>query len=474
MGATTRRLGAGTACVLAVCVVAGWHPAPGAQGKNRRPELVAAPLADAPPRVAVGANVHVSADWEFLTHDECVVAADPTDPNRLFAASMVWTHSRGQSVAGYASADGGATWRHRFCQVAARDGERVNDPTVAFGPAGELYLACMRYGPQPSGNGGKGAKPPESLDFFSSADLGRTWATTLRRPEMPDRPWLAVDTTSGPLRGRVYCTGNLDAPVLLASGDGARTFARPDTPDPRINCRPSNPVVLSDGTALFTYRRVADGANGNDRPTYPVFATTDGGKTAERLRPVRANWKHARLGSNVAIASDFPQLAVDPLGSPRKDRLHCVWADGESYAQRRVLYSRSSDRGQSWSDPVVLSEQPMGADGSGDYFAFMPCVAVNRAGVVVATWYDRRGLPPEQPRDGEYVGYGVRGRASGDGGESWGPSFALADKPNKGKMGVGHTAGLAASGDGRFHAAWIDTRTGRGQVWAAAVVVAKE
>lgn len=430
-----------------------------------------------------GENVQVSSDRAKLTHNECVVAAAPGNPKLLFAGSMVWTHADGQSVVGYSSHDGGLTWRQGFEQIATKGGERVNDPTIAFGPGGELYFACMRYGPDKQAVAGNPQKRPEALDFYLSKDCGITWAHTHRRSEMIDRPWLAVDTTMGKFRGRVYCTGNLEAPVFLASDDGAKVFLRADTPDPAktVNCRPSNPVVLSDGAVLFTYRRVLGNdayrplggieMSGNQRPSSPVFVTSDGGKTTKALPPVNALWRHKRLGSNASIALDFPQLAVDPPDSPHRDRLHCVWADGNYYPQRRVIYSQSSDKGKSWSAPVVLSEQPMVDDDSGDFFAYMPCVAVNRVGVVAVTWYDRRGLPPK--RDGDYIGWNVRGRVSSDG-MSWGPSFAVNDKPSRGEMDVGHTAGLAADSDGRFHAVWIDDRTGRGQVWSSSITASGE
>ncbi len=45
--------------------------------------------------------------------------------------------------------------------------------------------------------------------------------------------------------------------------------------------------------------------------------------------------------------------------------------------------------------PVPLSEQPGAKPGEKTYDAFIPAVAVNKAGVVAVFWYDRRGLAPD-------------------------------------------------------------------------------
>ncbi len=56
-------------------------------------------------------------------------------------------------------------------------------------------------------------------------------------------------------------------------------------------------------------------------------------------------------------------------------------------------------------------------------------------------------------------------------------SVRVSESPNttteKSGTGVtgGDTAGLAASPDGRFHALWIDNRTGIQQVWTAPITV---
>jgi hypothetical protein len=115
---------------------------------------------------------------------------------------------------------------------------------------------------------------------------------------------------------------------------------------------------------------------------------------------------------------------------------------------------------------MLLSEQ---SEAAGDYEAFVPSVAVNKAGVVAVAWYDTRGLHQDE-------GWNVRMRASPDSGEIWQPSVPVTDvpAPKDKKMRkrlrereVGHTAGLAADADGAFHCLWMANGRGVQQVWTA-------
>jgi hypothetical protein len=119
----------------------------------------------------------------------------------------------------------------------------------------------------------------------------------------------------------------------------------------------------------------------------------------------------------------------------------------------------------------------------GEYLTFIPSIAVNRFGIVAAGWYDRRGLP--KPRrvqiDGDNVtagafetvadGWNYRVRISLDGGDTWMPSVQVNESSGVGDVSVGHTAGIAADAAGVFHAAWVDNRNGRNQLWTSKLEV---
>lgn len=429
-----------------------------------------------PANIVVGENIQISKPHARIPFTECVIAADPGHAGRLFAASAYWPQPRGMSLVGYLSDDAGATWRTSLELVADRvhKSESLGDPTAAFGPDGELYLVHMRTDdvkeradPMHVGRPGAG-----SLDWLCLPAGATAWELRGRIDRWIDRPWIAVDVTQGPHRGRLYCTSNVVTPQLITSGDGGRTFQFPQVPySQRGSAYPAQPVVLSDGTVIATFRCFRDKQFEWEPTDMPTFISVDGGQSLQ-MGPDAGHWKHPNLIPNLTTTLGyFPQLAVDP-GSPRfRDFLYIVWA--QRFDNRRtsewILFSRSTDHGKTWSAPVNLSEQPEKANPGSDYIAYIPCIAVNKAGVIAVTWYDRRGLPGSGYPN--LKGWNVRMRVSTDGGVTWHPSVQINSQPSTGNITGWHTAGLCADAAGRFHPAWIDDRTGIPQLWTASITV---
>ncbi len=462
------------ACVIAIVFV-GWWLWP---EDLFFPQLKAATGASAA-SLSVGANVHVSKPHASFPFTECIIAADPNHVNRLFAASMFWPRGDsnaldGNGLVGYLSDDGGKTWTTSLELVA--DGakkESLGDPTAVFGPDGDLYFVHMRMdGTKPGSLGQEGAG---SLDWLCLPAGPDGWEKRGRIDRAIDRPWLAVDHTSGPNRGRLYCTVNVGGPGFITSPDGGRTFRFPKVPClSKCAAIPAQPVILLDGS-LFAAFRCTRHRQFTWQPQYiPTFRSNDGGQslTAEGFV---SNWKHPHLTPSIQttiLAAFFPQLAVDPGSARLADNLYIVWPQG--FDNRRntewILFSRSTDRGKTWSAPVNLSEQPETDDPSQDYIAYIPCIAVNKAGVIAVTWYDRRGLPGVES-DGSRKGWNLRMRVSLDGGATWPPSVLVTSQGSNGKLTGWHTAGLSADAAGDFHPAWIDDRSGKPQLWTTRVTV---
>ena len=144
-------------------------------------------------------------------------------------------------------------------------------------------------------------------------------------------------------------------------------------------------------------------------------------------------------------------------------------------------------------DPAIPAEEGKGPD------AFFPQLAVNNAGVVGITWYDRR----EDPRNRAFR---QRFTASADGGASvmrsvavsshahtyappagrepyFGVGLSMRDKTGAPWVsvatggafrtldGVGDYGGFATRADGAFQAVWVDNRTGVPQLFTAPVRV---
>lgn len=407
-------------------------------------------------RITVGRETQVSKVYEKRPHAEVILAADPSDRDRLLAGSMVMNPGMGASVVAYASADGGKTWELTLEKKAEKGELWYTDPTVAFGPDGAAYFAAMF-------SGGLG------LEITSSRDGGRKWGAPFVAKQLIDRPFLVADCTIGKFRGRVYCIGTSDRELAVyRSRDGARTF----DPPARVVAKGSGQgmvtgrgAALSDGTLVVPYSVLTKATD--QQWSFRVRRSDTGGESflgEQSLRDYQDGGPHSRL--QLAI----PIMEIDPASRAFKDRLYLVWSE-RAEAGLHVMLMVSKDKGVNWSQPVTISDETGvdGEDRATRHYAFLPSVAVNRAGAVAVSWYDAT-------LRGGTLSSNVRLRASLDGGSTWLPSvrvteFVSRSDPEADESWVGHTAGLAADASGAFHPLWIDNRTGVRQVFTAAVVV---
>ena len=454
--------------------------------------------------ISVGPNIRVSAAHGERLHHELTMAASPTDPGRLLACAMIFeAKDASRHVIAYLSRDGGKSWTPT---LEAGTTAFVGDPTCAFGPAGEAYLAALPLHYESSAD-------HETL-VYHSTDGGETWSKPTSLPFI-DREWLVVDQTSGPRRGTLYMHGNAvqdptvdgDERIVFTfyrSTDGGKTFSEPKKllPDgEHMSFGTGTSVVLTDGTFIASFPEWADRKNlANDdfkkaEGAIKVIRSTDGGGSFEKAVKV-ADW-HGCKGWTPGL----PVLAADASNGPFRDRLYLTWPDRRS-GRCEILLSSSSDKGATWTAPITINDDQSPIDVERGRHHLLPAVAVNSAGVVGVSWSDRRNATEETRQ------WTARFAASLDGGETFTPSVAVSPDPPPvpdanyipvmaHAMGGGHrrprgrggnirmelgpqwidflcaadTAGMSADASGAFHPIWIDHRTGVPQVYTAAVRV---
>jgi len=475
-----------------------------------------------PDQIHVGPNVHVSQADATYPLGEIMLSADPADANHLLGCGIVYGESENRRwTVAYLSMDGGETWRSTLDTKRFEDS---SDEACALGRNGlALHIAIGRL-----------LNPATKitstvLGVYRSTDGGRTW---MRPEDMPmkfqliERESLAIDNRSSRSADTVYIAGSSwirglaheDATGFGGFGvwrsrDGGVTFDGPLKRAAAVNqlvLEPGSSAVLSDGTLVsligilknykFGSGVVARSTSEESNAVLYSVLSTDGGENLSEAVKVDDFFMVWGQKDSGALTLGMPMLAADPGDGPFRDRLYATWGD-ERGGRPGIRLAYSSDKGKTWSKSVLIDDVPTPADKSEGAKNFLPTVAVNKAGVVAVTWYDRRDNP-----DG--LGWYVRLRASLDGGDTWLPSIRVSEKPNTfshklftfanapGQYGytsdekdtverpihvtvglqlrqfyAGDYAGLAADASGTFHALWIDDRTGLAQIWSAPIVV---
>jgi hypothetical protein len=192
------------------------------------------------------------------------------------------------------------------------------------------------------------------------------------------------------------------------------------------------------------------------------------------------------------LAAGAVRTAIDDTRGPHRGRIYAVSPAYDRGRYQVKLWS-TDDLGKNWKSSTV-SEDTTGHSPSN------AVVAVNRDGVVAVIWSDRR----DDPKGHCFRLYGA---ISTDGGERFRPHARLSDAPvcptapanwqlagwyqydywsdpvhPRPGFGItafvpvrfpngGDTHGLVADRDGVFHAAYIDGRRGRMDLWSVALAV---
>jgi hypothetical protein len=443
-------------------------------------------------------NIRVSHD-SFGAHSEPAIAENPRNHKNMVAASkFFFDPPHYQFKIGYFyTLDGGHSWHDGGLLPGFDAYSQVSDVSLAFDRAGNVYACVLAVG-----------KPGSGIFVLKSTDGGRTFGQPVAVYLDPtlktfsDKPWIAVDTSSRPTQGNVYVVWNLDSNTAANDDQEVRssTDAAPPTvqrlpesrPSPTLQSGPPNSQLdmqivfarSTDGGHTFSaplrisgpdQGRVLGampvvGPDGSITVIYTIFDkesataiyavhSTDAGLSFSA--PVLA---HAIVGLPYHLSNGtfrnftLPDLAVDPVTGA----LYLVWSDYRMH-QADVLFSRSTDGGQTWSVPLRVNDDPPhnGAD------HFMPAVAVARDGVITVSWFDRRRDPTDhlidtylaQSNNGG-ITFGRNRRVTTT---NWDPAIDAPEPEGKpDDTFIGDYEALCA--DNRFaHPLWNSTQNGRTQ-----------
>ncbi len=443
---------------------------------------------------------HVSTANPRLSHEEVILAADPSNPGRLVACAIIEPpETSGEMVrdVAYTSNDGGATWRESLQFGGAL---WASDPSCAFGRGGAAYYGGLIFD-------SLGGRYKGSTAVYGSRDGGQTWSRLTTFAQEGDREFLTVDQP----RDRLYIAeryvgttvdGGVDVPLVVSeSDDGGRTYqTQVSVASGGKDVLAGYPGgVLADGTfatafSVLQLPRTEAGDADSGTAMGKIKVLLYNGAVRDRVRVVGVGDLHSCVPWRNSVP--LPSLAVDTGSAVFAGRLYVAWPDARS-GHCEILLSSSADTGKTWSMPVAIDDDRPGSESNQRPDDFHPVIAVSPAGVVGVQWYDRWEAH-------DNLSWRPRFAASVDGGQTFLSSVGfgnaglsvyqdstqrldvrgsgLASLPVAGVDHIafgyeghgitgGETAGLAADASGVFHCLWIDNRTGVRQVWTAQAIV---
>ena len=404
-------------------------------------------------------NVLVNQDTAAAPQNETAIAVDPNNPNRIVGGAndyvtRTWScfvdgtpcSALGDGYSGtYYSNDGGSTWccnsnpdaNYTPTSDPAQIGtlipgvERLvggiydagGDPSVAFDSQGNVYYAGLGF---------NRTSPPNTVavnkgTFDGGGTLSWSPPTFINQTTSPstlnDKEWIAVDSHSGsPFQDRIYVSWTrfifnphngsyVQSPIFFVySTDGGATFSTPENISANAHySQGSRPVVGPDGTVYVFWNGSTRLASLNS--TY-MAKSTDGGHTWSPPLSVATVTNIPGVRNTVFRVNSYPAAAAAPNGD-----VYATWntevddttpiytgdpgcayfipGNHVSTCHSVAVYSKSTDSGQTWSDPApVFGAGSRTADG---YPVTQPTPDPNPNGCQAANGCDGSSLPAPSP-----------------------------------------------------------------------------
>lgn len=351
------------------------------------------------------------------------------------------------------SGDGGNTWTDGLINPVLLKYTRQSDPTMAVDNDGNFYVCVLDYQPI-------AADDSSYITFIKSTDKGLSWTGPYTvedsiGPYFEDKQYITVDrSSSSPYEGNVYVAWarfpNPNRIMFARSTDGAMNWDDTLIVGPNQDfsyCGGSTsqdagqfafPFVGSDGAIYVAWAGYALDSNlCAIYETIKLVKSTDGGQTFTTERNIlttHINWGIVDGFVNVYAS---PMCAADISGGPFDGNLYIAYSSVDTNnpgEDRNIEFSRSTDGGDTWSEPIYVNDDFTGPGAVNDQFhVWMIC---NEEGTLISIWYDQRTDP-------SHYNFDVFAAYSFDGGSSWTTNHRISDvsiNPDFAKDGGGQPA----------------------------------
>jgi hypothetical protein len=398
-------------------------------------------------------QVNVDANHQNIIGDaanECVIAVDPTDGNKMTIAWRQFndvTSNFRQGGKGYTT-DAGITWT--FPGVLENNVFR-SDPVTKSDEIGQFFYLSLQSNVQQSFF---------CDDLWRSTNGGQSW--TLLSGERGagggDKQWFTIDKTNGPGHGFQYqaddginCSGG--GVQFQRSTNGGVTWQSPIT-------IPNSPVY---GTLdVDTNGNLFIGGEGNTFYCVRSSNAQIGGQTPtfDRSTPVNLGGDLGSGGINPGGLDGMLFLAVDRSGGATNNNIYMlasVVPSGRNTTD--VMFVRSTDGGMTFSAPHKVNDDPVNPS----KWHWFGTFAVAPNGRLDAVWYDTRNAANNTDSQLFYSW-------STDAGVTWAPNIAVSNAfnpfegyPNQSKIGDYITIVSDNTGGNVAYSATFNMNPNRGQ-----------
>lgn len=348
--------------------------------------------------IFLGRSTDFGESWQTtVVHDARGRTGEDVQPNRPLSGLAVDT-SGDQDVI-Y------VTWRQQ---------NRLEDPN------GEAVKPTMAV----STDGGATFSDPVHLTsgVFDDASLRdealKTTTTTVPPTTTTSAPTTPSTETEAPTTPDSLPTAPAE-PTTTTTAPPGTNQAEPDSPG---NFGGSNPVVAVDdeGTAYSVWVTAYDNISPSPHSAHFLSRSTDQGRTFEvsQITP----YSPENVNSFGGI-----EMVWSPEGGD-DGSLHMVYEGSRTPtvdSESDVFYRRSTDRGDTWSDPVVINDD----DPDQLYFSGLPNIELGPQGRLDVAWFDTRSDPGLTANDVYYA-------SSSDNGATWSDNVRVTERSIDRKIGV--------------------------------------
>jgi hypothetical protein len=358
----------------------------------------------------ISIQVNVDASGQNIQGDaanEPSLCVDPTNPSRIAVGwrQFASVTSAFRQAAWAFSTNGGLTWTF----PGVLDGNLFrSDPVLVSDANGQFYyLGVLTNGPG-CGN--------YYCDLWTSTNGGQAWEP-LGLAYGGDKPWMAVDTTTGSGRGNLYQAWSPDenfacdpARIFSRSTDGGHTWLDPVfIPNApyfgTVDVGPDGALYMVgfDGQR-FRVNRSSNPSDTNAAPTFDQTSIVDLGGDLP--------WGNAQINPDGLLGQ--PWIVVDRSVGPNRGNVYVLCSTSAGGAPTQTMFARSTNGGQTWSATVRLNDD---ASYSTSYHWF-GALSVSPSGRLDACWNDTRNDPNNSLSQLFYC-------YSGDGGLTWSSNCAV-------------------------------------------------